>query len=134
MPKLQYPKFGVISSLFLTIFLGIGIISSAQTVSGKVTDVSKNPLVGVSVSVKGMPSSGVATTDDGSFKLNAIKPGAKIVFTSVGYVTKEIGYTGNNSLTVVLEVEVNALNDVVVVGYGTQKKRDVTGSVSTIPK
>jgi TonB-linked SusC/RagA family outer membrane protein len=134
MPKLQYPKFGVISSLLLTFFLAISILGNAQTVSGKVTDVSKNPLVGVSISVKGVPSSGVTTTDDGSFKLNAIKPGAKIVFTSVGFATKEIDYTGNNSLTIVLEAEVNALNDVVVVGYGTQKKRDVTGSVSTIPK
>ena len=73
MPKLHCPKPGVIRILFLTLFLGIGLLSSAQTVSGKVTDPTKNPIVGVSVSVKGVPTSGVTTSEDGTFKLNAVK-------------------------------------------------------------
>jgi len=55
MPKLQYPKSGVIRILFLSLFLGSGLLSSAQTVSGKVTDPAKQPIAGVSVSVKGIP-------------------------------------------------------------------------------
>ena len=134
MPKLQYPKSGVIRILFLSLFLGSGLFSTAQTVSGKVTDLSKTPIVGVSVSVKGLSTSGVTTADDGTFKLNGIKPGSILVFSSVGYATKEINYAGNNNLTVELDIDVNALSDVVVVGYGTQKKRDVTGAVVSLSK
>jgi len=134
MPKLQYPKSGVIRILFLTLFLGSAFFSNAQNVSGKVTDPAKQPIAGVSVSVKGVPSNGVTTTDDGSFNLNAIKPGSILIFSSVGFVSKEINYSGNGSLSVVLDIDVNSLNDVVVVGYGTQKKRDVTGAVVSLSK
>jgi len=134
MPKLQYPKSEVIRILFLTLFLGSAFFSNAQTVSGKVTDPAKQPIAGVSVSVKGVPSNGVTTTDDGSFNLNAIKPGSILIFSSVGFVSKEINYSGNGSLSVVLDIDVNSLNDVVVVGYGTQKKRDVTGAVVSLSK
>lgn len=134
MPKLCNPKNWVINSLILFFFLILSTAGVAQTVTGKVTDASKMPLAGVSIKLKAASSSGVTTSDDGSFKISPVNSGTILVFSSIGYVTKELRVTGTNVLSVVLDAETNALNEVVVVGYGTQKKSDVTGSVATIPK
>lgn len=99
-----------------------------NTVQGTVSD-SKGPLSGVTVSVVGIP--GAVTTDaDGKFKITAAL-GATIRFSSVGYLSKDIKVT-SGTVNVLLESEDNALEEVVVVGYGTQKKEHLTGAVSSI--
>ncbi|MFJ1323171.1 SusC/RagA family TonB-linked outer membrane protein [Capnocytophaga canis] len=107
---------------------------SAQTVSvkGTVTDESKVPLPGVSVLIKNT-TRGVATDFDGKYEIKANR-GEVLVFSYLGFVTQEKVVGGGNNLTinVLLVEEAQQLEDVVVVGYGTQKKENLTGAVATV--
>lgn len=98
-----------------------------QQVTGTVRS-SEGPLPGVSVGVKGT-GTGTTTNDQGKFSLSA-PAGATLVFTYVGFVTKELPASGN--LDVTLEAEDAKLNEVVVVGYNTQRKATLTGSISQV--
>ncbi len=101
-------------------------------VSGKVTDANGNPLAGASVRVKG-GDMGTSTATDGSFVLNVPQAEFVLVVSFVDYETKEITVTkSQSSLQIVLKKKESELNEVVVVGYGSQKKKDVTGSLATI--
>lgn len=99
-----------------------------NTVTGTVSD-ENGPVAGVTVSVVGVP--GATTTDaNGSFKISATL-GATLRFSSIGYISQDVK-VGENTINVVLVSEDNALEEVVVVGYGTQKRTNVTGAVSTV--
>ena len=101
------------------------------TISGIVSDELGVTLIGVSIKVKNQP--GGATTDqDGKFKITVPDNNAILVFTYVGYVSQELPLEGRKSLTVKMQSSSNNLEDVVVVGYGTQKRESITGSVATI--
>lgn len=101
-------------------------------VSGKVVDKDGIPLPGVSVLIKGT-TLGVATDIDGKYSLSfAVQPNITFVFSFVGMQTKEIAYTGQTEIDVILEDEQVNLNDVVVIGYGSKSKHDLTSSVSSI--
>ncbi|MBL4677396.1 MAG: TonB-dependent receptor [Mucilaginibacter sp.] len=101
------------------------------SITGKVTDnVTKEPVPGVTVSLKGNNRIGVITDAGGNFKINASTADVLIV-SSVGYTRREVPVTGNN-LAIVLESESKALSDVVVIGFGTRKKKDVTSAISTV--
>jgi TonB-linked SusC/RagA family outer membrane protein len=102
----------------------------ADRVSGQVTDEQKNPIAGVSVSVKGT-SSGTTTDDRGNFSLE-VEAGQTIVFSSIGFETKEIRYHGQNKLVVMLAASSANLDEVVAIGYGTTTRKEVTGSVTTL--
>lgn len=103
----------------------------AQTVvSGTVTDKKGVPLKGASVVIKGK-ATGTMTADNGSFTINTSKNDV-IVISSLGYETREIAPAGKSRLTIALGEVTTALDDVVVVGYGTQKKVTVTGAVSAL--
>ncbi|MCC8423680.1 TonB-dependent receptor [Mucilaginibacter sp. UR6-11] len=99
-------------------------------ISGTVTDAKGEPLPGVVVSVK---NGTAATTTDvkGNFSIEA-NVGDVLVIKLIGFTTKEIPVTGNTALNVTLEESNTGLNEVVVIGYGTQKKRDLTGAVSSV--
>lgn len=99
-------------------------------ISGKVVDSKGEPLIGVSVKVKGT-SRGVSTNMDGSFKIN-VPEGATLVFTYLGYQTREFKLSGQRSISITLSESVSQLDEVVVIGYGAVKKRDVTGSVGSV--
>lgn len=101
-----------------------------QTVSGVVVDETGNPLPGVSVRVKGI-NRGAVTDANGRYQLN-IANGEVLVFSYVGYETTELTYTGQKELRTGLQLAAEGLDEVVVVGYGTQKKVNLTGSVATI--
>ncbi len=110
------------------------IKSQAQQgiISGKVVDATdEKPLGGVTVSIKGT-NQAVSTKDDGVFTINGNRSTAVLVVSYVGYQTQEMRVGNNADLTIKLSVGGGNLNEVVVVSYGTQKKRDVTGSLSTI--
>lgn len=126
----------VCTNLFLISLLiyPIGIVSAltmeSHTIVGKVTDAAGDPLVGVSILVKGKS---VGTTSDleGSFSLNTEK-NSVLVFSYIGYKNKEVRVVDSRPLNVVLEEDTKQLGEVVVVGYGSQKKATITGSVDAI--
>lgn len=100
-------------------------------INGKVTDVSGIELPGVSIIVKNT-TKGTATDFDGNFELNNVPANATLVFSSLGFISKELKVTKSETITVILEEDNKILEEVVVIGYGTQKKREVTGAVSTV--
>ena len=105
-------------------------IPIANIVQGKVTNSKGEPLVGVSVIVKGT-NIGTSTDAKGSYSIDV--PGnGMLIFSYVGFKTKEMPVNGRSSVDVVLEESLSALDQVVVVGYGTQRRSDLTGSISTV--
>ncbi|MFC0184104.1 SusC/RagA family TonB-linked outer membrane protein [Pseudarcicella hirudinis] len=103
-----------------------------QTVSGIVTDEKGETLPGVNILVKGTQK-GVTTDAKGQFKISVADGNAVLVFTSVGYKKQEVTIGGKTQLNISLQLDTQSLEEVVVVGYGTQKKKDLTGSVSSVP-
>lgn len=102
----------------------------AVRVTGTVRDSSGNPLVGVSVQIKGS-NSGTVTDAGGRYEIEAPEE-ATLVFSYIGYETREMALEGKTSLDITLNVSTSGLNEVVVVGYGTQQKKDLTGSVERV--
>ncbi len=102
----------------------------AITVTGKVSDAKGEPLAGVSVTTKSN-NLGTATRSDGSFSIDA-PSNSTLIFSFVGYATREISVNGRASINVVLEASASSLEQVVIVGYGTQKKANLTGAVSQV--
>ncbi|WP_200585879.1 SusC/RagA family TonB-linked outer membrane protein [Pedobacter segetis] len=100
------------------------------TVKGFVKDETGLTLPGVGVSVKGT-SFGTTTTSDGAYTIQA-EPNQTLVFSFIGYQTKEVTVNARTEINIVLQSDVHSLDQVVVIGYGTVKKSDLTGSVGTI--
>lgn len=117
----------VIAALILA---NVAALAKEMKVSGIVTDAEHEPLVGATVMLKGT-GTGVMTDLDGRFELNAGSDGVLIV-SYVGYRTREVPVDGQSSLSIILDAGSNALDEVVVVGYGHQKKVNLSGSVSSI--
>ncbi|WP_233525600.1 SusC/RagA family TonB-linked outer membrane protein [Chitinophaga silvisoli] len=114
------------------LFLSMLAFSQSRTITGKVVDASgQSPLPGVTVQVKGA-TIGTQTKVDGSYTLNIPGGSVSLVFTFVGYKTTEIAVGTSNTVNVTLTADVTALKDVVVVGYGTQKKQEVTSAITSI--
>ncbi|KJD36717.1 membrane protein [Tamlana sedimentorum] len=109
------------------------VLSYAQTtnLSGTVQDETGLPVPGANIIIK-ETNNGTTTDFDGNFTLSKAKIGATITVSFIGYITKEIVITDSKNLTITLKEDVSQLDEVVVVGYGTQKKKDVTGAVSTV--
>ncbi|MDB5239469.1 MAG: SusC/RagA family TonB-linked outer membrane protein, partial [Spirosoma sp.] len=101
------------------------------TVTGRVTDEKGEGLPGVSVIVKGT-TQGATTDGTGSFRLAVPNSGSTLVFSFVGYGSKEIVVGSQTTITVSLSPDDQTLNEVVVVGYGSQLKKEITGSVQTV--
>ncbi|MDR0573874.1 MAG: TonB-dependent receptor [Tannerella sp.] len=101
-----------------------------QTLKGTVTTVDKQPLTGVSVSVKGS-ATGTISDIDGNFSLN-VKPEDVLVIRYLGFTTQELTVGNQSSVEIVMEENVALLDEVVVVGYGALRKSDITGSVSSV--
>ncbi|WP_228384158.1 SusC/RagA family TonB-linked outer membrane protein [Sphingobacteruim zhuxiongii] len=106
-------------------------ISKQTTVSGKVTD-GNGPVRGVSVAVKGVSGAGTTTDANGEFSVQIDNPNATLVFTMVGFTTQEVPLRGQSNVNVNLSSADTDIEQVVVIGYGTKKKSDLTGSVSSV--
>lgn len=106
------------------------VISAANIVTGKVTNSTGEPLAGVSITVKGT-NVGVSADGKGNYSIDVPRNGT-LVFSYVGFETKEIAVNGHAAIDVVLKTESANLNQVVVVGYGTQKRISVTGAVDQV--
>ena len=110
----------------------VSIITFAQgvTVKGTILDENKEPLIGATVQVKG-ETTGAAADLDGNFTLKA-KKNATLVVSYIGYLTQEVRLQGKTQVTIQLTPDSKTLDEVVVVGYGTMKKSDLTGSVASV--
>jgi TonB-linked SusC/RagA family outer membrane protein len=111
----------------------IGSEPYQMTVSGKVTGSAGDALPGVSIVVKGT-TTGTNSDTDGNYVINVPSGDATLIFSFIGYVTKEMNVAGLSKVNVTLDLDVTALEEVVVVGYGTQKKSDITGTVASLPR
>lgn len=102
-----------------------------KKVTGKITDASGSPLPGVTVHVKGSQN-GTSSDSDGKYVLTNIPSDATLVFSFIGLKTQEVNTLGKTTINVTMEDETIGLNEVVAIGYGTVKKQDLTGSITTI--
>ncbi|GHA36828.1 SusC/RagA family TonB-linked outer membrane protein [Salinimicrobium marinum] len=119
-------------TLLFALTMVITCAASAQsiTVTGTVTD-EMGPLPGVTVLLQGT-NRGVTTDFDGNYEITDVPSDGVLVFSYVGFTTQNVNINGRNEIDVVLEQDTEALEEVVVVGYGTQRREAVTGSVSSI--
>ncbi|MDF2191144.1 TonB-dependent receptor [Paraflavitalea sp. CAU 1676] len=123
-------------TLSLLLFLMIYPLAAQQTanlqVKGQVTDENAQPLSGVSIYLKGDQTNGTTTNENGEYAISLTNSKTTLVFSFVGYANKEMAVNGTATLNVALQKDQTNLGEVVVVGYGTQKKVNLTGSVATI--
>ena len=123
----------LLKKTFIYILFLLPVFAVAQkTVTGTIKDDKGNPMVAATVSEKGAAKNSTTSDENGMFKLSLKKKSSEIIVTSVGYKEQEIKIGNSNNVTVVMQQEASQLNDVVVVGYGSVKKKDLTGSVSSI--
>lgn len=116
----------------LLALLLIGVQAFAQSaVSGKVTDEAGEPCVGANVLIKGT-TTGTMTDLDGNYSLTDVRKGAILVFSSIGYTSQEVRLGSSSVVNVVLKSDADFLNEVVIIGYGTAKRKDLTGSLTQI--
>lgn len=118
--------------IFLALFALCSTVAMAQgKISGNVTDEAGNPVIGASVIVKGT-STGSVTDFDGNFEIPNVKSDATLVISYIGYVTQEVALNGRSSVKVTIQEDKKVLDEVVVVGYGVQKRSDVTGAMTSV--
>src|SRR4029453_7951216 len=104
-------------------------ISTAFAVNGKVTDPAGQPLPGVNVLIKGT-TNGTSTDGDGLYTLEMPDGLQTLIFSFIGYSTEEIPVNNRTTLDVVMAEDLATLNEVVVIGYGTQERKEVTNAVA----
>ena len=119
-------------TLLSLIAQGISAQNGNVSVTGRVTSaIDSEPLIGVTVSVKGNSTQGTVTDIDGKFKLS-VASDAVLSVSYIGYKTKEVSVNGHTNIDIVLNEDSELLEEVVVVGYGTQKKANLTGAVTSM--
>lgn len=122
----------VLLTLLSLSFVLLGVAQERKTITGKVTNASTGaPIAGASVTAKGA-STGTITDENGSFSITVASNVNTLVISSVGFTNQEINISGKSSITVALTEGTDDLEEVVVVGYGTAKKKDLTGSVGSV--
>jgi TonB-linked SusC/RagA family outer membrane protein len=120
--------------LLLMLTLPLSVVFSQKTISGNVTSGDEGlPMIGATVLIKGT-SSGTVTDIDGNYSITAMEENATLVFSYTGYSSYEILVGTQTVINVVLDLDIAQLDEVVVVGYGTQKKSDITGAVASVSK
>jgi TonB-linked SusC/RagA family outer membrane protein len=130
MLKLITPEW-LLGSLLLLLLTTFNAQGQSQTLRGRVTDASGSPLPGVTVILKGTEN-GTATGTDGRFQLNTSQANGTLVLSFIGFDSKEVAASAGTEVQVVLAESAKQLGEVVVVGYGTQKKVNLTGAVSVV--
>ena len=117
--------------LILALFLP-GLISAQNTITGKITDKGDgSPLPGVNILVKGA-TNGTISDVEGTFSLSVQGENPILVFSSIGYLTQEIAVGNQQEVAVQMTEDIASLEEVVVVGYGTQKKSNITGAIASL--
>lgn len=124
-------KYNLVFLFFLNFLLSNTVNAQSTTIEGKITDATGLSLPGVNIQEKGTKN-GTSTDFEGSFKINVTSNKAVLIVSYLGFQTQEVSVAGKTKINVSLAEQSNSLNEVVVVGYGSVKKTDLTGSVSTI--
>ncbi len=120
----------IMTKLFTILFALFFTQNLTAQISGKVTDPAGEPLIGATISVKGA-ASGTVTDAEGNFRLNA-PADAVLIFSYTGFAPQEIAVAGRTYINMVLSEDIQLLEQVIVVGYGVQKKKDLTTAVVSI--
>ena len=128
-PLLRAPLLARATTALLLALLSFGV--RAQQISGKVTDKAGSVLPGVNVIIEGT-TEGTVTDGEGIYKLGVASKEAVLLFSFIGFATQHVAVAGRTTIEVTLEPDSKTLDEVVVVGYGTQKKVNMTAAVSTI--
>ena len=113
--------------LWLLLALMVSMASNAQGILGTVTDDLGEPVIGASVVEKGNPQNGTVTDFDGNFNIK-VNEGTPIIISYIGYTSQEV--IAKNGMRVTLKEDAQTLQDVVVIGYGVQKKSVVTAAIA----
>ena len=108
-----------------------GVVAQNNPVTGKVSGTDGQPIPGVSVVVQGT-TVGTTTGNDGEFQLNVPVTAQTLSFSFVGMKTQEVSIAGKTVFTIVMEEDAIGLEEVVAIGYGSQKKKDITGAVTSV--
>lgn len=124
---------GLFAYAFFMFMIPLYAFSQSKQVTGVVSDNSSEPLIGVSVSIKGT-TLGTTTDLDGKYVLSVPNEDAVLVFSYVGYHTIEEKVGGRSVINLILKEDLHTLDEVIVVGFGTQKKVNLTGSIATVDK
>lgn len=116
---------------FTFLFIGmVNVYAQQSTLNGKVLDGNGEPLIGVSIQVKNTPR-GTITDFNGNFSVE-VTSGETLIISYIGYLQQEIGITNQKTLNVTMTEDSQTLDEVVVVGYGSQSKRKVTTAISNV--
>lgn len=132
--KREKGKTSLIGRAFLTLvalLMAIPAFAQNVDVTGTVLDTNGEPLIGVTVMVSGT-SNGTATDLDGNYELKNVPSKGKLVFSYIGYAQQTVDVKGRTKIDVKMSEDSQSLDELIVVGYGTIKKSDLTGSVSVV--
>ncbi|MDL2247170.1 TonB-dependent receptor [Bacteroides sp. OttesenSCG-928-J23] len=130
MKHIQTCKICTLIALFIA-FSSLSLRAQTRTVTGTILDDLNEPVIGASVVVKNDPKVGSITNIDGQYSIQAASD-ATLVFSFIGYKTTEVKVNGRSSINVTMEPDVTTLDEVIVVGYGVQKKVTLTGAVAGV--
>ncbi len=118
--------------VLLAVFTSLSVSAQNVTVKGTVKDKTGEAIIGASVVQKGKAGNGSITDIEGNFSINSIPGDATLIISYVGMKSQEVPLKGKKMVDVILEEDAQALEEVVVIGYGTVKRKDITGSVSSV--
>lgn len=113
------------------LFVTVSVQAQEMSVSGKVSSQDEGPLPGVNILIKGT-STGTVSDINGDYSITVPSGQSTLIFSSIGYTREEVEVNGRSTINVELLPDIKSLSEVVVIGYGTQKREDVTGAVSSI--
>jgi len=130
MRKSAWWKSGFLSLILLGFAISLAFAQEI-TVTGTVSSDAEGPIPGVNIVIQGT-TQGAVTDVDGNFTITVPGPDAVLVFTSIGYASQNITVGNQTSINVVLTEDVQALDEIVVIGYGTQKKKELTSAISNV--
>lgn len=124
-------QWSLTSILLLSMIIPTRLLAQSFKITGKVRDAKGQPIQGVNVVVKGTRS-GATTNVEGIYSINAPSGKSTLVFSNIGYTTLEEDIGGRNEIAITLVDKASDMTDAIVIGYGTQKKRDITGAIASV--
>ncbi len=119
--------------MILFLLASTSVFAQRTTITGTVTDEGGNPLAGTTVLIKGT-TQGEITDGNGKYSIDVSNANVSLVFSFIGFITQEVATQNRAVVDVILKSDVTGLDEVIVVGYGTQKKSDITGTVTSLSK
>jgi hypothetical protein len=116
----------------LVALFALGVYAQETQIKGQVTDENNAPTPGVNILIQGT-TSGTVTDADGGYTLRVAGPDAVLIFSYIGYKSQEIRVGNQTEINISLEPDISTLGEIVVTGYGVQKRSDLTGAITSIP-